>query len=120
MISAWYAKYIDFNKFKDDPAVIAYYAWAKQYYDGNADDGNAIFGYEVAQVLEYVLRRCGNDLTRENVMRVATSMKNAEFPLLLPGVRANTSPNDSHPIKQFQMMKFNGKNREIFGGIVGF
>ena len=118
--SAWYAKYIDFNKFQDDPAVKAYFAWAKKYYDGNPEDGIAIFGYEVAQALEYVLRRCGDDLTRENVMRVATSMKDVEFPLLLPGVRVNTSPTDYHPIKQFQMMQFNGKNWEFVGGIVGY
>ena len=120
LTSAWYAKYIDFNKFKDDPGVQAYLGWAKKYYDGNPEDGNAFFGYDVAQALEYVLRRCGDDLTRENVMRVATSMKDVEFPLLLPGVRVNTSPTDYHPLKQFQMMRFDGKNWEFVGGIVGF
>ena len=120
LTSAWYAKYIDFNKFKDDPGVRAYAVWAQKYYDGNPEDGIAIFGYEVAQALEYVLRRCGDDLTRENVMRVATSMKDVEFPLLLPGVRVNTSPTDYHPIKQFQVMKFNGRNWEFVGGVVGF
>jgi branched-chain amino acid transport system substrate-binding protein len=120
LISAWYAKYIDFNKFKDDPGIKAYFAWAKQYYDGDPEDGIAIFGYEVAQALEYVLRRCGDDLTRESVMRVATSMKDVEFPLLLPGVRANTSSTDRYPIKQFQMMRFNGKTWDFVGGIVGF
>jgi branched-chain amino acid transport system substrate-binding protein len=119
LTSAWYAKYIDFNKFQDDPGVRGYFAWAKKYYDGNPEDGIAVFGYEVAQALEYVLRRCGDDLTRANVMRVATSMKDVEFPLLLPGVRVNTSPTDYHPIKQFQMMRFNGKNWEFVGGIVG-
>jgi branched-chain amino acid transport system substrate-binding protein len=120
LMSAYYAKIIDAPGWKDDPAVKAYYAWAKQYYDGDAYDGIANYGYQVAQALEYVLRRCGDDLTRENVMRVATGMKNVEFPLLLPGVRVNTSPIDYHPIKQFQMMRFNGKNWELVGGIVGF
>ena len=74
----------------------------------------------VAQALEYVLRRCGDDLTRENVMRIATHMHDVAFPLFLPGVRVNTSPTDYHPIKQFQMMKFNGKNWDFVGGIVSF
>jgi branched-chain amino acid transport system substrate-binding protein len=67
-----------------------------------------------------VLRRCGDDLTRENVMRVATSLKNVEFPMLLPGVRVSTSPTDYHPIQQFQMMRFNGKNWQFVGDIAGF
>jgi len=120
LMSAYYAKIVDAPRWKDDPAVKAYYAWAKQYYDGDAYDGIANYGYQVAQALEYVLRRCGDDLTRENVMRVATSLKNVEFPLLLPGVRVSTSSTDYHPIKQFQMMRFDGKNWESIGGIVGF
>ena len=59
-------------------------------------------------------------MTRENVMRVATSMKDVEFPLLLPGVRVNTSPTDDHPLKTFQMMRFDGKNWELVGGLVEF
>ena len=66
-----------------------------------------------------MLRRCGDDLTRENVMHVATSMENVEFPMLLPGVRASTGPTDYHPIKQLQMMKFNGKTWDYIGGIIG-
>jgi len=120
LISAYYAKSVDDPIWKDDPAIKAYFAWAKKYYEGDPQDAIAVFGYQVAQALEYVLRRCGDDLTRENVMRVATSMENVEFPMLLPGVRANTTPTDYHPIKQFQMMKFNGRNWVFVGGIVGF
>jgi branched-chain amino acid transport system substrate-binding protein len=120
LISAYYAKAHDDPSWKNDPAIKAYYAWAANHYDSNADDGIAAYGYQVAQALEYVLRRCGDDLTRENVMRVATSMRDVEFPMLLPGVRVNTSPTDYHPIEQFQMMRFNGKTWELIGGIVGF
>ena len=81
LISAYYAKWVDDPIWKDDPAIRAYFAWARKYYDGNQEDGIAVYGYQVAQVLEYVLRRRGDDLTRENVMRVATSMENVEFPI---------------------------------------
>jgi branched-chain amino acid transport system substrate-binding protein len=120
LISAYYAKAHDDPSWKNDPAIKAYSVWAAKYYDGNADDGIAAYGYQVAQALEHVLRRCGDDLTRENVMHVATSMRDVEFPMLLPGVRVNTSATDHRPIEQFQMMRFNGKTWELVGGIVGF
>ncbi len=120
LVSAYYAKWVDDPIWKDDPAIKAYFTWAKKYYDGNPEDGIVAYGYQVAQALEHVLRRCGDDLTRENVMRVATSMENVEFPMLLPGVRVSTSQTSFHPIRQFQMMRFNGKNWEFVGGIVSF
>jgi ABC-type branched-subunit amino acid transport system substrate-binding protein len=120
LISAHYAKDIDFSRYDGDFAVKAYAAWAKAYYAGDAYDGIATYGYQTAQALEYVLRRCGDDLSRENVMRVVTSMRHVEFPLLLPGVRVNTSASDYRPIEQLQLMRFNGKNWEDIDGIAGF
>jgi len=117
LISAHYAKDIDFTKYREDPDVKAYAAWARAYYDGDAYDGIASYGYQLAQTLEYVLRRCGDDLSRNNVMRVATSMKDVELPLLLPGVRLNTSPADYHPIKQLQLLRFDGRDWQPLGGI---
>ena len=117
LISAHYAKDIDFTKYREDPDVEAYAAWAKVYYDGDAYDGIASYGYQLAQTLEYVLRRCGDDLTRSNVMRIATNMKDVELPLLLPGVRLHTSPTDYRPITQLQMLRFDGKHWEPLGGI---
>ena len=119
LISAHYAKDIDFTKYREDLDVKAYAAWAKAYYAGDAYDGIASYGYQAAQALEYVLRRCGDDLTRENVMRVATNMRDVELPLMLPGVRVNTRPTDYEPIKQLQMLRFDGKNWETIGGIIG-
>ena len=69
--------------------------------------------------MEYVLRRCGNELTRENVMRVATHMDHVAFPMLLPGITASTSPTDYYPIKQFQMQRFDGKEWVAFGPLRG-
>ena len=59
--------------------------------------------------MEYVLRKCGDNLSRENVMKVVTSMKDVEFQLLYPGVKVNTSATDYHPIRQFVMIRFDGK-----------
>jgi branched-chain amino acid transport system substrate-binding protein len=120
LLSAHYAKDIDFTKYQEDPDVKAYAAWAEAYYAGDAYDGIASYGYQTAQALEFVLRRCGDDLTRENVMRIATGMKDVELPLMLPGVRANTGPKDYQPIKQLQLLRFDGKDWQAIGGIVGF
>ena len=59
--------------------------------------------------MEYVLRQCGDDLSRANLMKVATSMTDVEFPMLIPGVRANTSTNNHYPLRQFVMFRFDGK-----------
>lgn len=109
-ITAYYAKDPAQQRWRDDSAVKDYLAWAKKYYAGDPEDGIAAYGYQVAQALEHVLRNCGDNLSRENVMKVATSMKDVEFPMLFPGVKINTSPTDYHPIRQFVMMRFDGKD----------
>lgn len=109
MITAYYAKDTNSPRYKDDPAVKQYFEWAKKYYPLDATDGIAAYGYQMAQVLEYVLRKCGDDLTRENVMRVATSMKEVEFPMLIPGIKVSTSATDYRPVEQFVLTRFDGK-----------
>ena len=105
---------------REDPAVKDYFAWAKKWDpDANAEDGIVNYGYQAAQALEYVLRRCGDELTRANVMRVATHMDHVAFPMLLKGITATTSPTDYYPIKQFQMLRFDGKEWVPFGPIRG-
>jgi branched-chain amino acid transport system substrate-binding protein len=118
MISAYYAKDPTQTQWKDDPAIKDYYAWARNYFDGDADDGIAAYGYQLAQALEHVLRACGDNLSRENVMKVATSLRNVEFPMLLPGVKINTGPADYYPIRQFQMQRFDGAFWVPFGDLV--
>ena len=71
-----------------------------------------------SQLMAYVLKECGDNLTRENVMKVATSLKNVQLDLLLPGISVNTSPTDYRVNKQLQMMKFNGERWELFGPIL--
>jgi branched-chain amino acid transport system substrate-binding protein len=66
----------------------------------------------------HVLKQCGDDLTRENVLRQATNLKNVQLDLSLPGIVGNTTPNDYRVNKQLQMMKFNGERWELFGPII--
>ncbi len=120
LITAYYGKSPEIRGMREDPAVKDYFAWAKKWDpDANAEDGIVNYGYQAAQALEYVLRRCGDELTRTNVMRVATHMDHVAFPMLLPGITATTSPTDYYPIKQFQMLRFDGKEWVAFGPIRG-
>ena len=77
-----------------------------------------IFGYTVAQGLVHVLKACGDDLTRENVMKQAANIKNLELGGLLPGIKVNTSPTDFAPISQVQLIKFKGETWDRFGEIL--
>jgi hypothetical protein len=91
---------------------------AKYYPEGDKDSSFNTYGYSTTQLLIEVLKRCGDDLTRENVMKQATSLKNVQLDLSLPGIVVNTSPTDYRVNKQLQMMKFNGERWELFGPII--
>jgi branched-chain amino acid transport system substrate-binding protein len=81
-------------------------------------DSFNVYAYSVAQTIEQVLRQCGNELTRDNVMRQATSL-DFTLPMLLPGVRVRTAPDDYFPIESLQLMRFSGRGWERFGKIYG-
>jgi branched-chain amino acid transport system substrate-binding protein len=92
----------------------------KGYYpDGDLSEIYNVYAYTNAQLLVQVLKQCGDDLTRENVMKQAANLKNFELPMLLPGVRINTSATDYDPIKQLQLMRFDGKEWVRFGEVTG-
>src|SRR5229473_1668616 len=91
---------------------------AKDFPEGNKLDGSVIVGYGVAQTLVQVLKQCGDDLTRENVMKQAANLKSFRTEVLLPGVMINTSATDFAPIDQLQLMKFKGEKWELFGDVV--
>jgi len=94
---------------RKDPAVQAFLAWMERYNpEGRLRDAQNVYGYEAAQALEEVLRRCGDELTRENVMRQATHLDLA-LGMLRPGIRLRTSPTDYRPIKDLFLVRFNGK-----------
>jgi branched-chain amino acid transport system substrate-binding protein len=77
-----------------------------------------MYGYTVAQGLVYVLKNCGDDLTRANIMKQAASIRNLELGGLLPGIKVNTSATDFAPISQLQLMKFKGEAWERFGDVI--
>ena len=91
-------------------------AWMQKY-NPNADLASTfnVYAYSVAQTLVQVLKQCGGDLTRENVMKQAANLKNFELPMLLPGIQINTGPDDFAPIKQMQLQKFDGATWRLFG-----
>jgi hypothetical protein len=74
-----------------------------------------VLGYNSAATMVQVLKQAGSDLSRENIMRQAENLKNFELPLLLPGIKVNTSPTDHAPIEQEQLAKFNGEKWDLFG-----
>jgi branched-chain amino acid transport system substrate-binding protein len=95
---------------KDFKALIKKYAP-----EVSPDDGNASYGYAVAQLMAHVLRQAGDNLTRENVMKQATSIKDFQVPMALPGVLANTSPTDFALFQTMQLVRFDGKTWVEFG-----
>ena len=119
IISSNYGKEPLDPQWADDPGVKRYFAFMEKYYpDGDKGSNFNTYGYSVAQLLVHVLEQCGDDLTRENVMTQATSLKNFEADFALPGIKINTSPTDYHIHKQFNMMRFNGERWELFGPIL--
>jgi branched-chain amino acid transport system substrate-binding protein len=101
---------------KDDAGMKRYFAFMAKYYpEGDRNSSFNTYGYMTAQLLIQVLKQCGDDLTRDNVIKQATSLKDVQIDLFLPGIVANTSPTDYRVIKQLQMMKFNGERWEAFG-----
>jgi branched-chain amino acid transport system substrate-binding protein len=104
---------------KDDAAYKEWSAFMDKYYPGGDRTSiNTVLGLVEAQTLVQVLRQCGDDLTRENVMKQAANLKDLELGMLLPGIKVNTSPNDFAPVKQMQMMRFNGAAWELFGPVM--
>ncbi len=106
-------------QWKDDAGMKAWNAFLDKYYpEANRADASVMYAYIVAQGLEHVLKACGNNLTRENIMKQAASIKNLELGGLLPGVKVNTSPTDFAPLSQLQLEKFNGEKWDLFGDII--
>ena len=104
---------------KDDPGMKSYFDFMAKYYpEGDKNSSFNAYGYSTAQLMVHVLEQCGDDLTRRNVLKQATSLKNVQLDLSLPGILANTTPDDYRVNKQLQMMRFNGERWEMFGPIL--
>ena len=118
LITVLYAKDPTDPQWKNDKGYKDWLAFMQKYYpEGNTTDGFNVYGYNVAQTLVQVLKQCGNDLSRANVMKQAASLKDFELGMLLPGIKINTSPTDFYPIEQEQLARFNGEIWVAFGEI---
>jgi branched-chain amino acid transport system substrate-binding protein len=119
VISANYVKDASDPQWNDDPGMKAFYAFmAKDFPEGDKLDGGTVVGYSVATTLVQVLKQCGDDLTRDNVMKQAANLKNFRVETLLPGIKIDTSPTDFAPISSLQLMKFKGERWELFGDVI--
>jgi len=119
VISTAFLKNAGDPAWNDDAGMKDWLAFMEKYYpDGNREDGNALFGYAAAETLVQVLTQCGDDLSRENVMRQAASLKDYRGSILLPGIAINTGPDDFRPIKQMRLVQFDGRSWQPFGAVI--
>ena len=118
VFSTVYAKDPSDPGLADDPGVKAYRAFmAKWFADGNPDDSFNAYGYMTAMVMVRVLQQCNGDFSRKAIMAQANNLKDLENPILLPGIKINTSPTDHRPLKQMQLQRFDGKRWVRFGPV---
>ena len=119
LITAIYAKDSTDSRWKDDPGFKEFSAFVMKYLSPVVlADAFAVYGFNVAATMVQVLKQCGNDLSRENIMRQAANLRDLGLPMLLPGIKINTSPDNFYPIRQMQLAMFNGSSWEAFGGII--
>jgi branched-chain amino acid transport system substrate-binding protein len=119
VLSTAYLKDPTDPQWKNDSAYKQWVAFMDQYYpEGDKTNAFTVYGYSVAQTLIQVLKQCGDDLSRENVMRQAANLHDLQVGMLLPGIMVNTSPTDFAPVKQMQLQRFNGQTWELFGPIL--
>jgi branched-chain amino acid transport system substrate-binding protein len=119
VITAAYAKDPTDPRWNDDPG---YKQWAnfvaKYMSPAQLGDVFAFYGFSAASIMVQVLKQCGDNLSRENILRQATGIKDFETPMSLPGARVNTSPDNYYPIRQMWLSRFNGASWELFGDLM--
>ena len=119
IISAAYLKDTTDNQWDNDGGMKAFLAFMTKYFpEGDKTDNSTIVGYGVAQTLVQVLKQCGDDLTRDNVMKQAASLKDFRTEALLPGIRINTGASDYAPISSLRLQRFKGERWELFGEVI--
>jgi len=119
IISAAYLKDVSDPQWDNDAGMKQFLDFlAKDFPEGNKLDASVVVGYGVAQTLVQVLKQCGDNLTRENIMRQAANLKEFRTEVLLPGIMINTSPSDFAPISQLQLERFKGERWELFGDVI--
>ncbi|MCS3729083.1 ABC transporter substrate-binding protein [Bradyrhizobium betae] len=119
VVSAAYLKDTTDKQWDNDAGMKAYVEFMTKYFpEGDKTDNGTVVGYGVAQTLVQVLKQCGDDLTRENVMKQAASLKDFRTEMLLPGIKINTGPGDFAPISSLQLQRFKGERWELFGDVI--
>ncbi len=119
VMSAAFVKDPTDPQLKDDPEFQAWVAWMKKYYPaGSLEDPQNVVGYVQAQTMVQVLKQCGDNLTRENVMKQAASLKDFHPAMLLKGLNMTTGPTDYEPMEEMALQRFNGERFELVGGLL--
>ncbi len=119
LITAYYGKDPNDARWKDDAGMKEWQGFCAKYMTAtDFIDSNATFGFGAAATMVQVLKQCGNDLSRDNVMKQAANIKDLQLPLLLPGMRINTSPTNYSPIRQAQLASFDGASWQLFGDLL--
>ncbi len=118
-ITATYVKDPTDPQWKDDPAIKEWSDFLAKYVpDADKSNGLILYAYSAAQTMEQILKQAGDNLTRENIMKQAESLKNVKIGGLMPGITLNTAPDDHFPIEQMQLMRFKGEMWEMFGPVI--
>ncbi|TAJ81879.1 ABC transporter substrate-binding protein [Reyranella sp.] len=119
IITAAYLKDPTDPQWATSPDFIEWKAWMAKYHPtGNPSDSFNAYGYAVSTTMHECLKRCGDELTRANLMKQAASMKSLVVPMLLPGISINTSPTDYYPIQSVRLQRFKGETWELFGNVL--
>lgn len=120
LISAAYFKDPVDPQWRKDAEFKQYADWLKKYYpEGSIDDAFNVSGYIIAKGVEHVLKACGDDLSRQNVMKQMAGLKDLQMQMMLPGIKWNTSPEDFFLIESAQLVRFDGKQWVGFGKVIG-
>ncbi|MBO0709698.1 MAG: ABC transporter substrate-binding protein [Acetobacteraceae bacterium] len=119
IISSAYLKDPTDPAWNNDPGMNEWRAFMKRHFaDGDTSDSGYVFGYGVSLTMAQVLKQCGSDFSRQNIMKQVTNLKDLDLPVLLPGIKINTSPTNYRPIRQLQLMKWTGKTWGRFGDLI--
>ena len=119
MISTGFVKDPNDPTWKNDAGVNEWRDFMAKYMPGaDTADGNYLFAYAVSKTMLQVLKQCGGNFTRENIMKQASNLHDLELPTLLPGIKVNTSPTNYHPIRQLHLGKFDGASWVLFGDLI--
>jgi branched-chain amino acid transport system substrate-binding protein len=119
VIAGTFIKDVTDARWKDDGGKNEFQAFCAKYLAAtDFIDWNAAVGFSAAQTMVQVLKQCGDDLSRDNIMKQAINLKDLELPLLLPGIKVNTSPTNYSPIRQMHLSRFNGESWELFGDLL--